>query len=134
VCLIEKGSHIGAHILSGNVFEPRAFNELFPDWQKEEDEDLRAPLHTPVTNDSLLFLRGADSSFPFPQMMMPKSIDNHGNFIISLGRLCEWMNDQAEELGVEVLPGIAGDKVIFNEDGSVGGVVTGDFGIAKDGS
>ena len=134
VCLIEKGSHIGAHVLSGNVFEPRAFNELFPDWEKEEDEEMRAPLNQKVTSDKLMILTGKDSSITMPNIIMPKSVDNHGNYIISLGRLCEWMNEQAEELGVEVLPGIAGDKILFNEDGSVGGFITGDMGIAKDGT
>ena len=112
VCVLEKGSYVGAHILSGNVFEPRALNELFPDWK-----DMGAPLNTPVKSD----------------MFLPKSIDNHGNYIISLSELCVWLNEKAEEMGVEVLPGFSGDSVI-EEDGIIQGVVTGSFGIAKDGS
>lgn len=127
--MIEKGSHIGAHILSGNVFEPRALNELFPNW-KEMD----APLTTPVKSDTMKFFSSDKSSITIPSMFMPKSIDNHGNYIISLGELTEWLAEQAEELGVEILPGIAGDKVLFNERGnSVTGVRQGDMGIGKDG-
>ena len=132
VCLIEKGSHIGAHILSGNVFEPRAFNELFPDWQAEEDLELRAPLDTKVTEDKFYVLTGPEKSFEIPSFLHPKSIHNHGNYIISLGRLCEWMNEKAEDLGVDILPATAGNSLIYNDDGSVAGVVTGDMGIAKD--
>ncbi len=129
VCLIEKGPYIGAHILSGNVFEPRAMNELFPGWKEMENPP---PLTTPVKSDTFMLLKET-GSLEVPHKLMPKMIDNHGNYIISLGNLCDWLNQQAEELGVEVLSGIAGDKVIFNENGSVGGIVTGDFGWAKDG-
>lgn len=130
VCVVEKGSHIGAHILSGNVFEPRALNELIPNWKEIED----FPIDTPVTQDVMKILTSATGSVTLPSIFMPKSVDNHGNYIISLGQLCEWLGEHAEELGAEILPGIAGDQVIFNEDGSVGGIITGDFGIAKDGS
>jgi electron-transferring-flavoprotein dehydrogenase len=129
VCLIEKGPYIGAHILSGNVFEPKALNELFPDWKTMDNPP---PLNTPVTSDTFYLLR-ENSSISMPHFAMPKSIDNHGNFIISLGELCGWMHQQAEDLGVEILPGIAGDKIIFNENGGVGGIITGDFGWGKDG-
>ena len=129
VCLLEKGSYVGAHILSGNVFEPRALNELIPDWKEKE-----APLTTPVKDDQFKILFNEKSSFTVPSMFLPKSIDNHGNYIISLNELCVWLNDQAEEMGVEVLPGFSGDSVIESEDGQVQGVVTGSFGIAKDGS
>ena len=128
VCLLEKGAYVGAHILSGNVFEPRALNELIPDWKEKE-----APLTTPVTEDKMMILT-EKSSYTVPNLFLPKSIDNHGNYIISLSDLCVWLNEQAEELGAEVLPGIAADQIIFNEDGSVGGVITGDMGIAKDGN
>ena len=129
VCLIEKGPYIGAHILSGNVFEPRAMNELFPDWKTMDNPP---PLDTPVTSDTFYYLTNK-SHITMPQFAMPKTIHNDVNYIISLGNLCDWMNQHAEELGVEVLPGIAGDKIIFNKDGSVGGVITNDFGVGKDG-
>ena len=128
VCVLEKGSYVGAHILSGNVFEPRALNELFPDWK-----DMGAPLNTRVKSDELKILWNQTSSFTVPNMFLPKSIDNHGNYIISLSELCVWLNEKAEEMGVEVLPGFSGDSVI-EEDGIIQGVVTGSFGIAKDGS
>ena len=130
VCVIEKGSHIGAHILSGNVFEPRALNELFPDWK-----DMEAPLETQVTSDVFKYLPNEKRAITVPHMFMPKSIDNHGNYIISLGDLCAWLAEQAEELGVEILPGFAGNEVLFDEkDSRVIGVRTGDMGIAKDGT
>lgn len=120
---------MGAHILSGNVFEPRALNELFPDWK-----EMGAPLNTPVKSDEVKVLWNETSSTTVPQIFMPKSIDNHGNYIISLNELCVWLNEQAEEMGVEVLPGFSGDKVIENAEGQIEGVVTGAFGVAKDGS
>lgn len=125
--MLEKGSYVGAHVLSGNVFEPRALNELFPDWK-----DMGLDLGTPVTSDAMKILWNETSSITVPNMFLPKSIDNHGNYIISLNELCMWLNEQAEELGVEVLPGFTGDSVI-EEDGQVQGVVTGAFGIGKDG-
>ena len=130
VCLIEKGSYVGAHILSGNVFEPRALNELFPDWK-----EMGAPLETQVTEDKFMFLKDEKSSITIPGFLHPKSIHNTGNYIISLGSLCEWMGAQAEELGVEILPGVAGNEILYNDsDSQVIGVRTGDMGIAKDGS
>lgn len=130
VCLVEKGSHVGAHILSGNVFEPRALNELYPNWREIED----FPEMTPVVEDVMKVLTGPEKSITMPQMFMPKAIDNHGNFIISLSELCGWLGQEAEDKDVELLAGFAADKVIYNEDGSVGGIITGDMGIAKDGS
>ncbi len=127
VCLIDKGSYIGAHILSGNIFEPRALDELIPNWK-----ELDAPIETKVTKDTFGILF-KNRLIPVPGVFMPKEIGNHGNYIISLSQLCEWMGEQAEELGVEVLAGIAGDQVIYNEDGSVGGIITGDFGVDKNG-
>ena len=97
VCVIEKGSEVGAHILSGAVLEPRALNELFPDWKERG-----APLNTPVTNDQFLFLT-QNNSFKLPT---PPQMNNHGNFIISLGNLCRWLAEQAEALGVEIYPGL----------------------------
>ena len=113
MCLLEKGSYVGAHILSGNVFEPRALNELFPDWKEME-----APLGTPVTSDVMKILWNEKSSTSIPHMFLPKSIDNHGNYIISLNELCTWLGEQAEELGVEILPGFSGESVI-EENGQV---------------
>lgn len=112
ICLLEKGSYVGAHVLSGNVFEPRALNELIPDWK-----ELGAPLGTPVQDDQFKILLNDKSSFTVPNMFLPKSIDNHGNYIISLNELCVWLNEQAEEMGVEVLPGFTGDSVIEDADG-----------------
>lgn len=129
ICLLEKGSYVGAHILSGNVFETRALDELLPDWK-----NMDAPLTQKVVSDEMKILWSENTSLTIPNMFLPKSIDNHGNYIISLNELCVWLNEQAEELGVEVLPGFSGDSVIENGDGVIEGVVTGAFGIAKDGS
>ena len=125
VCVIEKGSEVGAHILSGAVLEPRALEELFPDW-----EGMGAPLNTPVTKDQFVFLT-KNHSFKLPT---PPQMDNHGNYIISLGNLCRWLAEQAETLGVEIYPGFAASEVLFNEDGSVKGVATGDMGRGRDGT
>jgi electron-transferring-flavoprotein dehydrogenase len=124
VCLLEKGSEIGAHILSGAVFEPRALNELIPDWKARG-----APLNTPAGLDQFLFLTETESI----QLPTPPQMKNHGNYIISLGNLCRWLGQQAEELGVEIYPGFAAAEVLYHEDGSVKGVATGDMGIGKDG-
>jgi len=124
VCLIEKGSEIGAHILSGAVFEPRALNELFPDWKERG-----APLNTPATDDSFLFLT-EKGSFKLPT---PPQMHNHGNYVISLGNLCRWLGQQAEELGVDIFPGFAAAEVLYDETGAVKGVATGDMGVGRDG-
>jgi len=123
VCLIEKGSEIGAHILSGAVFEPRSLDELIPDWRARE-----APLVTAAARDRFLFLT-ASRALALPT---PPHMRNHGNYIISLGNLCRWLGKQAEELGVEIYPGFAAAEVLV-EDGRVTGVATGDAGIGKDG-
>jgi electron-transferring-flavoprotein dehydrogenase len=124
VCVIEKGSEVGAHILSGAVLEPRALNELFPDWKERG-----APLHTPVTDEKFMFLT-RNHGFRMPT---PPQMNNHGNYIISLGNLCRWLAEQAEGLGVEIYPGFAAAEVLYAEDGSVRGIATGDMGIGKDG-
>ena len=124
VCLIEKGSEVGAHILSGAVLEPRSLNELIPDWQ-----DKGAPLDTAVTNDKFMFLTETGQM----RLPTPPQMNNHGNYIISLGNFCRWLGEQAETMGVEVYPGFAAANVLFNEDGSVRGVAVGDMGIGKDG-
>ncbi|MBP9218681.1 MAG: electron transfer flavoprotein-ubiquinone oxidoreductase [Sterolibacterium sp.] len=127
VCLIEKGSEIGAHILSGAVMDPRAISELIPDWQAQN-----APLDTPVTDDRFVFLTET-GSWQLPTFLLPECFQNHGNYIISLGNVCRWLGQQAEALGVEIYPGFAGAGVLYNDDGSVKGVVTGDMGVGKDG-
>ncbi len=124
VCVLEKGSEVGAHILSGAVFEPSALEDLFPDWREKG-----APLRTEVTGDDVYYLPNATSSFKFPSLVVPRTMHNHGNYIISLGNLCKWLAEQAMELGVEVFPGFAAAEVLFHEDGSVKGVATGDMGI-----
>ena len=125
VCLIEKGSEIGAHILSGAVLEPRALDELLPDWKA-----LGAPLNTPAGEDRFLFLTEKRAL----RLPTPPTMNNHGNYIISLGNLCRWLGQQAEGLGVEIYPGFAAAEVLYHEDGSVKGVATGDLGIGKDGN
>ena len=125
ICLLEKGSEIGAHILSGNVFEPTALDELIPNWK-----ELNAPLNTPVKKDKLLFLM-EKMSISIPAFIMP-TMHNHGNYIISLGNLCRWLAEQAEGLGVEIFPGFPASKLIYEND-KVVGVQTGDMGIAASG-
>ncbi len=127
VCLVEKGSEIGAHILSGAIIEPTALAELFPDWKEKG-----APLNTPVTDDRFLFLT-EDRSISIPGWTLPPQMHNHGNYIASLGNFCRWLAEQAEELGVELYPGFAAAEVLFNEDGSVKGIATGDMGINRQG-
>jgi len=128
VCLLEKGSEIGAHILSGAVIDPRGLTELLPDWKAEG-----APLDTPVTEDRFLILT-ADKAYGIPNWALPRLMDNHGNFIASLGNLCKWLAARAEALGVEIYPGFAAAEVLYDERGAVTGVATGDMGIAKDGA
>ena len=125
VCLIEKGGEVGAHILSGAVLEPRSLNELIPDWQERN-----APLETPVTADKFMFLTETGSF----RMPTPPSMNNHGNYIISLGNFCRWLGEQAEELGVEIYPGFPAAEILYDNQGRVKGVATGDMGIGKDGN
>jgi len=129
VCVVEKGSEVGAHILSGAVFEPRALNELFPDWK-----ELGAPLNTPVVRDDIYVLRSADTSTKVPDFFVPKTMHNEGNYIISLGNLCRWLAQQAENLGVEVYPGFAAQEALFDENGVVRGIITGDLGVDREGN
>ena len=128
VCVVEKGSEVGAHILSGAVIEPRALNELFPDWREQG-----APLNTAVTEDRIYLLKDADSARQIPNALTPKTMHNTGNYVASLGNLCRWLGERAEELGVEIFPGFAAAEVLYHEDGSVKGIATGDMGIAHDG-
>jgi electron-transferring-flavoprotein dehydrogenase len=127
VCIIEKGSEVGAHILSGAVLEPRALNELIPDWKEKG-----APLNTPVTEDRFLFLT-ARGSLSVPKLFNLPALNNHGNYIVSLGNVTRWLAKQAEESGVEIYPGFAAAEVLYDEKGAVRGVATGDMGIGKDG-
>jgi electron-transferring-flavoprotein dehydrogenase len=127
VCVLEKGSEIGAHILSGAVIDPIAINELIPDWK-----DKGAPIDTPVTDDRFYFL-GPAGSIRLPNFAMPPLMHNHGNYIVSLGNLCRWLATQAEALGVEIYPGFPAADIVYGENGEVRGVVTGDLGVARDG-
>ena len=127
VCVLEKGSEIGAHIISGAVIDPIAMTELFPDWK-----DRGAPLDTPVSEDRFLVLT-ADKAHRIPGWLLPPLMSNHGMYISSLGQVCRWLGERAEELGVEVYPGFAAAEVLFNDDGSVRGVATGDMGVGRDG-
>jgi electron-transferring-flavoprotein dehydrogenase len=127
VCVLEKGSEIGAHILSGAVIDPIALNELIPDWKEKG-----APIDTPVTADKFYFL-GPEGSMPLPGFAMPPLMSNHGNYIVSLGNLCRWLATQAEALGVEIYPGFPAADIVYGDKGEVRGVVTGDLGVARDG-
>ncbi len=128
VCLLEKGSEVGSHILSGAVVDPIALTELFPDWKERG-----APLDTPVQEDRFMVLT-ADKAYRIPNWMLPRLMSNHGMYIASLGNVCRWLAQRAEELGVEVFPGFPAAEVLYDESGAVRGVATGDMGIAKDGS
>ncbi len=128
VCLIEKGSEIGAHILSGAVMDPRALDELLPNWKNDG-----APLNAPVTEDRFLILSETGAT-QVPNSLLPQCFHNEGNYVISLGNVCRWLGEQAEALGVEIYPGFAGAEVLFDENGAVKGVATGDMGRLHDGS
>src|SRR5690606_18279498 len=124
VCVVEKGSEVGAHIVSGAVFDPTALQELFPDWQTRN-----APVKTSVTGDNIYWLGSADNGQVIPSWAAPKTMRNHGNYIISLANLCRWLGQQAEELGVEIFPGFAAAETLFDESGAVKGILLGDMGV-----
>ena len=128
VCVVEKGSEVGAHILSGAVLEPTALNELFPDWQ-----NMGAPVTTAVSEDHIFVFTGAEKRIKVPGLFAPKTMHNKGNYIISLGNLCRWLSEQAENLGVEVFPGFAASEVLYGENGEVTGIATGDMGVSHSG-
>ncbi len=128
VVVVEKGSEIGAHILSGNVFEPLALSELYPDWKEQG-----APVKPAVTGDIIHYLLGDNKSMRVPGLLVPSPMHNKGNYIISLGRLCQWLGDKAEAAGINVFPGFAASEVLYDDQGRVKGVVTSDMGISKDG-
>lgn len=127
VVVLEKGSEAGAHILSGAIMDPKALTELIPNWK-----ELGAPLNQPVTDDAVTFL-GEKSAFRMPNFLLPPFAHNDGNYIVSLGAVTRWMAEQAEGLGVEIFPGFAAAEVLYNDDGSVKGVATGNMGVGKDG-
>jgi electron-transferring-flavoprotein dehydrogenase len=127
VVVLEKGSEPGAHILSGAVMDPRALNELIPDWKEKG-----APLNQPVKGDAMVFL-GEKGSFRVPNFVLPACFQNHGNYIVSLGNVTRWLAQQAEGLGVEIFPGFPAAEILYNENGSVKGVATGNMGVGKDG-
>jgi len=128
VVVVEKGSEVGAHILSGAVMEPRAMNELFPNWK-----ELGAPLNTPVSDEKFMFLKNK-GQINWPTSLLIPQQKNHGNYIVSLGNVVRWLGEQAEQLGVEIFPGFAASEVLFDENDQVVGIATGDMGVAKDGS
>ena len=128
VCILEKGSEVGAHILSGAVVDPKGLNELIPDWKERG-----APIGVPVTENHHWVLT-AERRFRIPEWLLPPFMHNKGNYTLSLGNLCRWLAGQAEELGVEIFPGFAAAEILFHDDGSVKGVATGDIGVARDGT
>ena len=128
VCILEKGSEIGAHILSGAVMDPKALTELFPNWK-----ELGAPLNTEVTQDQFLFLT-ADHSYQVPNWMLPHCFKNEGNYIVSLANVTRWLGEQAEALGVEIFPGFPAAEILYNDQGAVCGVITGSMGLDKEGN
>ena len=128
VCVLEKGSEVGAHILSGAVMDPRAMHELFPNWQ-----ELGCPFNAPVSGDQVWFMTSPEKGIEVPHFFVPPSLHNDGNQVISLGNVCRWLGQQAEALGIQVFPGFAATEVLFNDDGSVKGIATGDMGIGHNG-
>src|SRR6478672_13865556 len=129
VVVLEKGGEVGAHILSGAVVDPIGIDRLLPGWRDEEGH----PFKTAVTDDRFLVLSRA-GSFRLPNFMMPPLMNNHGNFIVSLGNVCRWLAGKAEALGVEIYPGFAASEVLYDDKGAVRGIATGDMGVARDGS
>src|SRR5229473_8439954 len=128
VVVVEKGSEVGAHILSGAVIDPIALDRLLPEWRGESD----TPIKTPVTDDRFYWL-SERRAIRLPNFAMPPLMSNHGNFVVSLGNVCRWLAKKAEAAGVEIYPGFAAAEVLFGENGEVVGVATGDMGVGKDG-
>ncbi|MGQ0525920.1 MAG: electron transfer flavoprotein-ubiquinone oxidoreductase [Betaproteobacteria bacterium] len=127
VCVLEKGSEVGAHILSGAVMDPRSLNELFPNWR-----ELGAPLNAPVGEDRFMFLTES-GALRVPGFMLPACFQNHGNYVVSLSNVCRWLGQQAEALGVEIFPGFPAAEILYGSEGQVTGVATGDMGVGRDG-
>lgn len=128
VCVVEKGSEVGAHILSGAVFETRALDELFPEWKT-----MQAPVSTQVTEDHIYLLSSEEKAQKLPNMFTPKTMHNQGNYIVSMGNVCRWLAEQAEQLGVEIFPGFAASEVLYHDNGHVAGIITGDMGLDVNG-
>ncbi len=128
ICVLEKGSEVGAHIISGAVLEPRSLDELFPDWRERG-----APVTTPVEAEAVHWLANDRRAIRVPAALMPRAMRNDGNYVISLGRLCRWLGEQAEALGVQIFPGFAAAAISYDPDGRVTGVITGDMGVGADG-
>ncbi len=129
ICVIDKGSEVGAHIVSGAILDPRALNELYPDW-----ETRGAPLTTAVSSDEIYLFKDATRAVRIPQAFVPQPMHNHGNYVISLGNFCRWLAQQAEADGVDIFPGFAAAEILYDEQGAVRGVLTGDMGVRADGS
>src|SRR6185369_14724771 len=127
VVVVEKGSEVGAHILSGAVIDPIGLDRLLPEWRGED-----TPIKTAVSDDRFYWL-GASAALRLPNFMMPPLMSNHGNYIVSLGNVCRWLATKAEALGVEIYPGFAATELLYDGNGAVAGVATGDMGIGKDG-
>src|SRR6476620_3929522 len=127
IVVVEKGSEVGAHILSGAVIDPSGLDRLIPDWRNED-----SPIKTKVSDDRFYWL-SSTAAMRLPSLMMPPLMNNHGNYIVSLGNVCRWLATKAEALGVEIYPGFAASEVLFDDNGAVVGVATGDMGVAKDG-
>src|SRR4051794_41219794 len=127
VVVVEKGSEVGAHIRAGTVIDPIGLDRLLPEWRNED-----TPIKTPVTDDRFYWL-GPSGALRLPNFMMPPLMSNHGNFVVSLGNVCRWLASKAEALGVEIYPGFAAAEVLFDGNGAVAGVATGDMGIGKAG-
>src|ERR1700742_804809 len=127
VCVLEKGSEVGAHILSGAVIDPIGIEGLFPDWKEKG-----APIDTPVTDDRF-YMFGHSGSIRIPNFLFPPMMHNHGNYVVSLSNLCKWLGQQAEALGVEIYPGFPAAEIVYGDKGEIRGVTTGDMGVAKDG-
>ena len=128
IVVLEKAAEVGGHILSGAVVDPIAINKLLPDWQQDDSH----PFKTAVNKDEFLFL-SKSGRMKLPNFLMPPLLNNHGNYVVSLGNVCRWLAEKAEAMGVEIYPGFAAAEVLYNEDGSVRGVATGDMGIGRDG-
>ncbi len=128
VCVVEKSAEVGGHILSGAVVEPRALDELFPEWKEQG-----APLKTEVTEDQIYLLKSGEKATRIPGAFVPKTMHNHGNYVASVGNLCRWLGEQAEQLGVEVFPGFPASHIIYGDDGRVAGIGTGDMGLDEKG-
>lgn len=128
VCVVEKGSEVGAHILSGAVFEPRSLTELIPEWKEKG-----APLNTPVIGDEIYLFTGQEKQIKLPDFVVPKTMHNEGNYIVSMGNVCRWLAEQAEQMGVEIFPGFAASDVLYGDNGEVAGIITGDMGVAENG-